>query len=780
MDRAHGLWFAWLAVWAAGQFVYGAVAPWAVAATALATAALLALSLVLLPGGLPLSRPTLAFLAAAAAVFALQFAPLGFLFPATAALQAQHKITGLFCGTADAFLTLRVLAQFASYLASGLLVLKLRRDGVSSSTILQGLCAVLLAQAAYALVQQFAGFKDVPFYGPRPAPDAASGTLVGRNTFAGLMAMGAVAAAALATSRFLGRRRLDSGIGWALAAAFFLVGLVLSKSRGGSVGPAVGLLLLPLLHRGRGSAAAALAVVAAGIIGVALADPSILAGRFNELDPQELREDTRWRIWTSTASAATHQPVLGYGVGTHPTAYHPYQPVDLVGQVHHAHNEYVNFLFEGGILWLLTLTAGFAWWAWRTWSSSRRLPGPDRIFPAAALAAACAEAAHSMVDFDLRTTSAGLLFAALIGLGGSAQRAKSEPSNLTAGLVAAVTSLAGLLLLLLPLDSDAIVDDAAASEADRAAMLSKQALRLSPYNYRAAWILARATEEPDRFATAADLWPAHAELQKDVGLHFWELGDRSRAAVCLRRLFQQRPAEVEPVLKDLWSRERALSDYEALLPEAPPAWGAYAGFIVAKGKWREGLDAFKKGVPEVPGNAGVYDAFAARLTSAGQWGMAAAILDRRLKVKSDPPAQAAAARAWAKLEAWDRALDAARMARRTDPLNVEWVLLEAEVLRSDRQLEKSLEALMEALRLAPLEVGVLMRRAALYVEMKLWSSAADDYKAALRSRPGDREASLGLVQALAASGDRLEARKVLEDYLRRNPADEGAKTLLDR
>ena len=63
------------------------------------------------------------------------------------------------------------------------------------------------------------------------------------------------------------------------------------------------------------------------------------------------------------------------------------EPVDLVGQVHHAHNEYVNFFFEGGVLWLLTLTVGLGVWGWRTWSSSRRLPGPDRIFPAAALAA---------------------------------------------------------------------------------------------------------------------------------------------------------------------------------------------------------------------------------------------------------------------------------------------------------------------------------------------------------------------------------------------------------
>jgi len=779
MDRPHILWYSFLAIWAGTQVYYGAVAPWAVAATTLALAILFVLSLILLPGGLALSRGTLAFMAAVTGVFLLQFLPLGFLFPATAALRGLHRTDGPSLGTADAFLTLRCAAQAASYALAALLVLKLRKEGVSSSTVLAGLCAVLLAQAGYALVQQFAGLADIPFYGPRPAPDAASGTFVGRNTFAGVMAMGTVASAALAYSRFLGRRRLESGVGWALATAFFLVALVLSKYRGGAVGAAVGLILLPLLHRGRGSLAGAAAVLAAGAIGIALADPTVLVGRFNELDAQEIREDTRWRIWTSTASAAARQPVLGFGIGTHPHAYHPYQPVDLPGEVHHAHNEYVNFFFEGGVVWLLVLVGGLGLWIARTSSASRRLQGPDRIFPAAALAAVCAEAAHSIVDFDLRTTSAGLLFAVFIGLGGSVQRANREPSVRIPWLIGALGAVAGLLLLFLPIDPEPVIDDAQASEPGRAASLCRRALALSPYNHRAAWILARATDEPDRYQTAADLWPAHAELQKDVGLRFWEFGDKARAARSLRRLFEQRPGEVEPVLKGLWRRDLPVADYEALLPDVPAAWGAYAGFVVAKGKWREGLDAFRRGVPETPANAPVFDAFAVRLEAAGQWGMSASILDRRLKVKSDPAAQGRAARAWAKLEAWDRALEAARMARRTDPLNVEWVVLEADVLRAGKELEKSLEAYMEAVRLAPLEVSVLEKRAALYGEMKLWSSAADDWKAALKSRPGDREASLGLAQALLQSNDRIEARRVLEDVLRRYPGDGAAQGLLE-
>ena len=66
MDRAKFLWIAFLVVWALSQLVYGAIAPWAVAATAGALVLLHAAAFVLLPGGLSLSRVTVGFLAAAA------------------------------------------------------------------------------------------------------------------------------------------------------------------------------------------------------------------------------------------------------------------------------------------------------------------------------------------------------------------------------------------------------------------------------------------------------------------------------------------------------------------------------------------------------------------------------------------------------------------------------------------------------------------------------------------------------------------------------------------
>src|ERR1043166_243303 len=333
MGAARALWIAFLILWALTQLVYGAVAPWAVAATALVLVFLNLAAMALLPGGLKLSTWNVGFLAAVLAVFALQFLPLNFLYPATSATRASHGIVGLWPGTADAFLTTRCLAQVGIYVLTALLVLKLRSDGVATSDILKGVGAVLILQAIAAIVRTTAGLPRIPFYESPVDPRAASGTFVNRNTFAGVMAMGVVCAAALAYSRLAGwrrgatgsGRRLESGVGWALAAAIMALGIVLSKSRGGAVAAGVGILLLPFLHRGRASVVGALVVLLLGMGGVMLADPSVLLDRFAALAAPEIRENSRWKIWTSTAAAAIHQPVLGFGIGTHPYAFHPYQ-----------------------------------------------------------------------------------------------------------------------------------------------------------------------------------------------------------------------------------------------------------------------------------------------------------------------------------------------------------------------------------------------------------------------------------------------------------------------
>jgi O-antigen ligase/tetratricopeptide (TPR) repeat protein len=716
-------------------------------------------------------------------------------FPLTHAMRQRHGVTTFMPGTADLFLTLRSLAQLQAYVLAALLVLRLRTSGLSISYLLKGLGGLLAVQAVYGIIQFYANLKDIPFYGPREQMDSASGTMVNRNTFGGLMAMGVVVASALAYSRFVWHRRragvtsatrLDSGIAWTSVAGLFVVGLVISHSRGAATGAVVGMVLIPFLFKGRGSAAAAIGILGAGVVAVALADPSVLVHRFEELDPYTIGENPRLRIWTTTLHAAARQPVFGWGLGTHPVAYHPYQPPDLVRDIRHAHNEYVNFFFEGGVVLAVLMLGGLLTWGIRTVRASQRLPGPDRFLPIAALSAGAAEAVHSVVDFDCRVTTAGLLFAALVGLAASVIRPPAEPGRKLWAGTAVAAALSALLLLPGFLNTDRLVDRALSSDPEQAQSIARRILALSPFQYQAAWVAARGAEEKEdhamaagRYSIAADLWPAHPGLQLDVGRWYWEewkvSGDQAyydRAAASFRRLFAQEPGRVEATFAELWERGRSQGEYEGLLPpQSAAAWGALASFLASKGQWAPAQILFDRSVPSVRENVVIFDRFGEALRSTGQWGMEALLRERRIGIYADARSIAEAARAWANLEAWDQALDRAAQACRIDPLNMEWVRMKGDIYFARGDTDRALEAYLVAVQMSPLDLGLLRQRAALYLKVKMYGEAAGDYKRILRSSPADREATMGLARALASGNDRVGARRVLEEWLSRHPGD---------
>ncbi len=768
MSRPLALWLAFLLALALSLAAYGSVAPWAVAAVAGAMALLFVLSLVLLPDRLKLSRASVAWLAAMGAVFLLQLLPLGpVLFPVTDGWRARHGVGRLWPGTADLWRTLMFLAQFASGVLAALLVLRLRQGGLSSPAVVKGLLAVVGLEAAWGVARVFLALDWIPFYGGARSPaEIASGTLVGRSNFGGLLAIGFVLAVGLSWARFtwpprrredeaptLGRR-LEGGLAWASLAALFAVGIVMSRSRGATLAALGGLLVLPFVHRGRASLAGAGAILAIGLVGFMAANPQSLFERFRVLDPFEITADSRWAMFATTASASLRQPVLGFGFGTHPVAYHPFQPPSLPGQVHHAHNEYLNILFEGGFVALVLVLAGFAFFIAKSWRRLQSIPSSDRLPYAAAFAAVAAVAIHSGVDMDLRITSLVLVFGALLGLVGSlGRRGEERPLFSWAPPLVAAGALSFLAL-------------------------DRSALGLSPYGHEAA--RARALEavkrkdlaEADRwFASASDLWPAHPDLQEEAGLWFWSRGDLGRSSVPFKRLFEQLPGEVDGVLHRIWDPAQPPARYEALLPGNPLCTAYLAAFLVRQGDWVRGMEVFERGCPLVPESVAGYDAMGDALSAVGQWGLEAVIRDRRLELLSHGEAYAASARAWQRLGSLDRALERSRNACRVDPVNARLVALKADVLSARGERAAAIEALTQALSMAGADPGWRASRASLCVSMKMYGVAIDDYKALLRTRPSDRGLTFALAQAQAASGDLASARRTMDAFLALHPAD---------
>jgi O-antigen ligase/tetratricopeptide (TPR) repeat protein len=769
---------AFLLVLSGALFWAGGVTLAGLPTIAVAMSALYVASLVLLPGEpARLSRGTHIFLVSLGGLFVLQLLPIApLLFPYTASLRTTHGVGQLWPATADTFYTVRLVVQVFIYIMAALLVLRLRQAGLGTSEIVRGLVAVILAEAAWGMVRVFAQIDRVLFYDGIVGHESASGTLVSRNNFAGLVAIGLVLATVRAYGRFAwpvrepGKprwmRRLEGGWGWALAAAFFAVALVMSRSRGGVLSAVGGLVLLPFFYRGRGSVAGAAALLALGAGAVFVANPAGLIERFGTIDPFELSSESRYEIFRTTAAAAMHQPILGFGWGTHPRAYHPFQPAPLAGQIHHAHNEYVNVLFEAGVVGLVLLGGAMIWWFVRVWQAQKPLPGHDRMPVTATLGAAAVVALHSFVDFDLRITGIGMVWAALLGLGAAAVR-DGVPRPTWPIPVAALVAAAALAFVNLQ------------PKSPEGEVAARRALGLSPYDYEAAWALARATQDPARLETAADLWPAHPDVQREAGLTFWERGDAPKAAKCLHRMFLQEPGAVTSVMAEIWSKDRPLAEYEALVPPSAAARAVYAGWLAKRGLWKESSEAFDRGVAALAANAKWFDYYAAQLLEAGQWGLEATVRDRRLAVKSDAWAHGAASQAWLRLGAYDRALERAQTASRVDPANPQWPGLKGAILESKGNLVGAVEAYTAACGLAPSDLEWRRRRALVEIADKTYAAAAEDFRDVLRSRPEDRQSALGLARALAGQGQSDRARIALDDWLRKHPQDAEAAALRD-
>ena len=268
-------------------------------------------------------------------------------------------------------------------------------------------------------------------------------------------------------------------------------------------------------------------------------------------------------------------------------------------------------------------------------------------------------------------------------------------------------------------------------------------------------------------------------MQREAGLTFWERGDGATAAKCLHRMFVQEPGAVAGVMDEIWSKERPLADFEALVPPTAPARAVYAGWLAKRGKWKEAQEAFDRGVAAEPANAPWFDFYASELGGVGQWGLEATVRDRRLAVKSDAWAHGAAATAWLRLGAHDRALERAVTASRVDPSNAAWPGLRGAILESKGDRIGAVEAYTAACGLAPSDLDWRLRRGAVELADKTYAAAADDFREVLRSRPNDRTAALGLARSLAGLGQTSSARIALDDWLRKHPDDGEAASLRD-
>ena len=287
------------------------------------------------------------------------------------------------------------------------------------------LVAVLLLGAALSMglgALQLAEGGDAFHLDSRTADGVVSGFFVNRNHLAAFLLMSLPFAAALAAP---GRRWPVSPLvlrwGCALFGLLAVVTLAAIRSRAGIVllAPALLLCLLIILRSGEaGQPIRALRLWAAGVVAAGAAvlafGLSPLMARFESAGGGQ----DRLERWPEVLEAAGRYQPIGGGLGSFRPIYGSVEPVAELDHTffNHAHNDYLELWLETGWLGVGVLILALAWAAPRWLRAWSRRPGGGDPFVLAAGAALILIALHSVVDFQIRSTTNLVVVGLCMGL----------------------------------------------------------------------------------------------------------------------------------------------------------------------------------------------------------------------------------------------------------------------------------------------------------------------------------------------------------------------------
>jgi O-antigen ligase/tetratricopeptide (TPR) repeat protein len=387
-----------------------------------------------LPGGPPLPRPSLWWLAA--------------LFPLLAGCSLVVSV--------NRGGTVVQTVLYASYAGAWWLAAGIAARGGAGRL----LGAVLMG----ALIAAGLGLQEYLINAREGSPSwRAFGTFSNPNFFAGYLVPALLLALGLALYRPEAFKPSTWMLVLALTAGALASALMVTGSRGGLLSLGVGLVTLAGLAawrrelRGRETwtrlavLAALLAVIAAVFSSTIRArGPADRTGESSavpgELCPEarasDTGESTRFRrlTWEATGKMALKRPFLGWGAGSFEAAFGPHA---IAGYTRHAHSSYLQFFAEEGLpavlLWCgLLLAAGIA-----LLKLPRRgtvagespeemsQPEPEALWASGAGAALAAGAAHNLFDSLVFVPAIGLLTWTLLGtaIGGLSQRGSPNPQS---------------------------------------------------------------------------------------------------------------------------------------------------------------------------------------------------------------------------------------------------------------------------------------------------------------------------------------------------------------
>jgi O-antigen ligase len=310
--------------------------------------------------------------------------------------------------------------------------------------------AMAAVQAIVALVQ-FGGGASTTFRTSLSDIGTAVGTYVNRNHLASLLVTALPVALGVLVSR-IGRSRetlryrsrsmvkriseafsqpsrMNQAMLFGAVCIALLLGIVFSRSRSGISLALLGVLLSAVFFglKVGGKRSTKLAILLS-VGGLVLALQVGLAPVLERFSVEGALEDARWGIYGSSMAAVALFFPFGSGIGSFPEVYRRFQPEDIPQFVNHAHNDYIEYLFEGGLVAAVVLVL-FAVMYLRTWPRLLKLPrwGTLSYMQAGAGLGLLLMALHGLTEYNWHIPANAIYFALMAGV--FVHRGEAEPER---------------------------------------------------------------------------------------------------------------------------------------------------------------------------------------------------------------------------------------------------------------------------------------------------------------------------------------------------------------
>ena len=337
--------------------------------------------------------------------------------------------------------TVLALLKILAYLCVFALGVQIFDSGRRKSFLVLALISLGCFEAGYGIVQHLLSWNNI--FGMTDPYDflVAIGTYINRNHFAGLIELTfpfAFASAFYTYQVWSSQRHRgislssesgeDSSIGFRIVfylflAAMMVISVVFSFSRGGILAVSFALIAMSVLtlfkarKKSWGLVIAGITVLALGFsLWIGLGG---VVHRFEHIgESNYIKAEVRGMIWTDTVQLLRANPVLGTGLGTYGEALRPFQTQLVNLHIDHAHNDYLEFACETGIIGFSLLFLPIFYLLIRmTISFLKDHRRYRRSILLGCIGSTLALLIHSFMDFNLQVPANAMIFALILGIG---------------------------------------------------------------------------------------------------------------------------------------------------------------------------------------------------------------------------------------------------------------------------------------------------------------------------------------------------------------------------